>query len=217
MTSEFERRLQDIYRENCEKLPPSLVTAISKTANVLNQSGITQTSIQVGDKVADFSFQSAWSDATSLNQLLESGPVIISFYRGFWCSYCRAELAEYQKVLPQLQLAGQNRTPPIKVHYLAICPQQIIDSQIDLAQHRYIIDNDLTIARQFGIVYQQPWEELDAFANMGFSVAHVNKMKRCELSLPAVFIINQKGIVTYRLVSTDYRMRQDPSELIDLI
>src|SRR5216684_4046815 len=40
------------------------------------------------------------------DELLERGPLVICFYRGDWCPYCRAMLAALQAALPRIAAAG---------------------------------------------------------------------------------------------------------------
>jgi peroxiredoxin len=35
-----------------------------------------------------------------LSQLLRSGPVVLSFFRGEWCSFCRIEMGRFDRGLP---------------------------------------------------------------------------------------------------------------------
>ena len=216
-TSNFHQRLKAIHQSNSENLPAHVVETFLQTEHILARSNILEQSVQMGEQAPNFDFNSSWCPQSSLKELLRTGPVIISFYRGFWCSSCREEMQEYQHLMPQLERLGHALTNGQTLHYLAISPQQLIDQPVNLAAHHYISDPNLNIAKQFGIAYEQPIGEQQVFSDMGFSVSAVNKMSKAELPLPAVFVINQQGKVVFRKVSLDYRDRQDPNELFDIL
>lgn len=215
-TSNFHQRLKAIHQKNRENMPTHVVDTFLQTEHILARSNILEQSIQLGQNAPNFHFKSKWCAQTTLSELLKTGPVIVSFYRGFWCSSCREEMQEYLRLMPQFERLGNALTDAQQIHYLAINPQQIIDQPVDLNEYHYISDPNLEIAKQFGIAYEQPIDEQRVFSEMGFSVSTVNKTSKAELPLPALFVIDQQGKVIFRKVSLDYRDRQDPNELFDV-
>jgi peroxiredoxin len=215
----FEQRLASIHRNNCEMMPTPQLAVIQKSAVLLKRSGIEQSSLQVGESVADFTFSNAFSSCssnqspkapTTLYQLLETAPVIINFFRGFWCTYCREELAEYQQVIPQLLHDKHS-------HYMAVSPQQIIGEEVDQAQCHLVIDDQLSIARAFGLVYTVPEAEQALFGQYGMSLPKMNNTLQWELPIPATYVINQQRQVQFRSVNADFRHRLDPNDLLTIL
>ena len=49
---------------------------------------------------------SAEGELLSLADFLVRGPVIVSFFRGEWCPFCRLMLAALTEALPQISAAG---------------------------------------------------------------------------------------------------------------
>jgi peroxiredoxin len=208
--SEFHQKLQDIYQKNRVKLPSGSNEILQQTTQNLADSDILPTSLKVGAYVADFELAAQWCNATSLHQLLETGPVVISFYRGLWCSYCRAEIEEYDKLMDQLV----NANPQYPVHYIAVTGQQVFNQEVDHRRYHLIVDKQLAIARQFGLVYELPWAEQELFKKLGLSLPEVNKTDRWELPLAGVYVINQKRQVQMCHLSADYKDRADPQDII---
>jgi len=57
------------------------------------QSGdLTEKSLQIGDKVPNFSLMNSLHSKIELGKLLENGTVSVAFFRGNWCPYCNLEL-----------------------------------------------------------------------------------------------------------------------------
>jgi thiol-disulfide isomerase/thioredoxin len=62
--------------------------------------------VSVDEAAPDFALPNAAGKSLVLKELLRSGPVILTFYRGGWCPYCNIQLRAYQSVLPQISALG---------------------------------------------------------------------------------------------------------------
>ena len=71
----------------------------------------------VGQRVPYFELPDQLDYPWSLSGQLETGPVVLVFYRGDWCSYCNGQLASYARRIEEFerrgaQLAGVSVDPP---------------------------------------------------------------------------------------------------------
>ncbi len=72
-------------REASRKRIPDDKLAIMDTAmDETMQSGITDSTLKVGDIAPDFTLPNAVGESFSLSEMLTEGPVVLSFYRGAW-------------------------------------------------------------------------------------------------------------------------------------
>src|ERR1700747_1431796 len=62
--------------------------------------------VTVDEIAPDFALLDAVGKSIVLKDLLGSGPVVLTFYRGGWCPYCNIQLRAYQSVLPQIRASG---------------------------------------------------------------------------------------------------------------
>ena len=62
--------------------------------------------IKLGDTAPDFALPDAAGKSVVLTDVLRSGPVVLTFYRGGWCPYCNIQLRAYQSVLPRISALG---------------------------------------------------------------------------------------------------------------
>jgi len=67
-----------------------------RAAAELFDAGTADRAKAVGYVAPVFSLPSATGETVTLSDLLEDGPVVLSFYRGSWCPYCNLELRALQ-------------------------------------------------------------------------------------------------------------------------
>src|SRR5688572_9558110 len=74
------------------KLPADRLAIMTKATEDLRASRLTDRIPKVGQKAKDFSLKNVDGQGRKLSALLRRGPVVLTFYRGGWCSYCNAQL-----------------------------------------------------------------------------------------------------------------------------
>src|SRR5215510_13529687 len=62
--------------------------------------------LRVGDEIPVFSLPNTSGVSVSSTVLLEAGPLIITFYRGIWCPYCRSDLMALMNATFEVQSRG---------------------------------------------------------------------------------------------------------------
>ena len=62
--------------------------------------------LRVGDEIPVFSLPNTNGVSVSSTVLLEPGPLIITFYRGIWCPYCRSDLMALMNASSEVQSRG---------------------------------------------------------------------------------------------------------------
>ncbi|MCP3902036.1 MAG: hypothetical protein GY715_00245 [Planctomycetes bacterium] len=83
MTS-LQTTLDDIRVAFEKKAPPEAVAIIHAAAEKLRASGLLERTKRVGDAMPSFELNDSEGDATRSDELLGSGPIVLSFFRGFW-------------------------------------------------------------------------------------------------------------------------------------
>ena len=73
--------------------------------------------LDVGQKITYFELPDQQDYPWSLSGQLETGPVVLIFYRGDWCPYCNGQLASYAREYEEFeergaQIAGISVDPP---------------------------------------------------------------------------------------------------------
>lgn len=167
--------------------------------------------LPVGSKAPTFSGKDQYGRTITLEQLQSKGPVILLFYRGYWCPYCNRQLKQLQDSLVLLK----NRNAQI----VAISPESAnhVSSTIDKtgADFSIISDVDNQIMRKFNVLYDVDAHTIGRLKAIGVDLTTVNASKSAVLPVPAVYIINQNGIITYAFFDTNYRNRPSVKTLLE--
>tara|TARA_R110000744_G_scaffold78514_2_gene154603 strand:+ start:7647 stop:8297 length:651 start_codon:yes stop_codon:yes gene_type:complete len=201
----------DAYNVQKEaKLPAEVLALMNTTNEELIAQHIRDNALQVGQKVENFSLVNHCGATVELSMLLANGPVIISFYRGAWCPYCNLELKALNDYLPQFKAKN--------AQLVAISPQ-LPDETLSTAQKNelefdVLSDASNIIASQFGLLFTLDERIQRLYTKFGIDFEQYYGDKSFKLPLPATYVINQSGIITYAFVSEDYTLRAEPEDVL---
>ncbi len=202
VNTQLTEKLAELRALNCEALPTPQLGVITRLTARLRRSGILGTCLRPGETVPDFMFAGASGEQTSLYQWLDAAPVVLNFFRGLWCAYCRTEIEAYNSIRSDLTGLG--------VRYLAISPHPLPAEFVGEPGFQMVFDANNTIARSFGLIYGLTSEEIALFQSWGVDPGGGN----CSLPLPATYLVDRDGSVFFRSVDVDYRARCCPGDLI---
>ena len=147
------------------------------------------------------------------DELLAQGPLVICFYRGDWCPYCRAMLAALQAAIPRIVAAGGRLvalTPDTGGRPLAIKRRQRLTYDI-------LCDVDYAVGLQFGVVFQVPEAYRRRLAADGIDLPERHGSGGWLIPMPATFVADRDGIVRYAFVDGDFTRRAEPDAIVDVL
>lgn len=190
--------------------PAEALSILENSVAAVGDSGIVGRAIGVGDQAPAFTLPDPTGDTVALTDLLTRGPVVVSFYRGGWCPFCNLELRALQAVLPELTAAGA----PL----VAISPQTPDESlttkeKAELDFH-VLSDGGSGTIRRYGLVYQVDDAAKEVLAGFGNDLLRINGTDTWELPVPATYVIDTAGTVTYAFADADYRRRAEPADIV---
>ncbi len=166
--------------------------------------------IGIGDQAPDFVRPDAHGKMLSLSDLLQSGPAVVTFYRGGWCPYCNLQLRAYQAILPEMAALG--------ARLVAISPQRpdgsLSTSETNELTFDVLSDVGNTAARLFGLVYALPEELRAALRSNNKALPDINGDESWELPVPATYVIGRDHRVTLAAIDVDYRNRLEPEAIL---
>jgi len=202
--------LANLAAQMADQLPQEVQTQMAAAAAELANSGLTDNSLTQGDRIPEFTLPNATGGQVTISELLASGPVVISFYRGGWCPYCNLELRALQQALPDIQAQGAT--------LVAISPQTPDNSLSTAEKHdlsfEVLSDVGNRVARQFGVVFTVPETLRPVYESLGVDLPAYNGDDSFELPVPATYVVNTDGTIAQAFVNADYKQRQDPEAIV---
>jgi peroxiredoxin len=147
----------------------------------------------INSKAADFKGKDQNGKEVVMKDLRKKGPVVILFYRGYWCPYCNKELKRFQDSLQLLTDKG--------AQVIAITPEgkEGVDSTIARTGISFpvISDADMKIAKDYGVSFRVEDRTVGRYKNAGIDLLKINEQKEAYLPVPAVYInipVLQRGL-----------------------
>ncbi|MFJ2713157.1 peroxiredoxin-like family protein [Pseudomonas sp. NPDC087346] len=193
--------------------PADIHPVMERATAELIASGAASRSLKVGDMAPLFTLKDADGVPQSSADLLASGPLVLSFYRGVWCPYCNLELQALQAFLPTVLENGAS--------LLAISPQIAANSRkaqrINELQFPILGDPRNDVAAAFGLRFQLPDYLIELYKNLRNDLPTFNDDPSWTLPMPARFVIGQDGVIRYAEVNPDYTQRPEPEAMLDAL
>ena len=191
-------------------LPQETQEMYRRALAALAESGIAERALGEGDTAPDFELPNPVGDPVRLSELLERGPVILSFYRGQWCPFCNLELQALQRALDDIKAAGAT--------LVAVSPNKPDVSLTTVEKHALtfpvLSDHGNHVAKQFNLVYEMTPENIENYRAKGRDIPTFNGTDKWELPIPATYVIDRDRTIRYAFVDTNHRVRAEPSEVV---
>ncbi len=211
--STLELDIAKLQQEMIPQLPEAALKTILTATEALVKSGIAQAALKVGDRFPAFELPSAGGEKLKSVDLLAEGSIIVSFYRGGWCPYCNLELNAYQRILPKIREAG--------ARLIAISPQlpDAVLNDMEKQQLAFDVLSDVgnKLAKQVGLVFALDKALQAVYQDFGFGLPSFNGDDSWTLPLPATYVVNPDGLITYAYVDADYSKRAEPQTVLEYL
>ena len=192
-------------------VPAERLAVIDRAIAELKNSKTAARALKKGDRAPTFALPDGDGRTWRSEDLLSHGPLVIVFYRGRWCAYCNAQLRALQEVHRQIAAAGAS--------LVAISPQTQKHSYMtrDMHKLRFPVLGDAgnQVARKFGLAYRVSPELQETYESIFTRLPGYNGDQNWELPLPATYIVQPDGIISYARVDPDWRHRPEPEEILN--
>jgi peroxiredoxin len=169
--------------------------------------------LAVDAKAPGFKAKNQNGEKINLKKEIKKGNVVLIFYRGQWCPYCNKQLKGLEDSLSLL--TAKNAT------LIAITPEkpENITKTIDKTKATYSIvyDKGLKIMKAYDVSFAVDDATIEKYKKYGIDFEKANGENGANLPVPAVYIINKEGKITYRFFDSDYSKRPSVSELLSYL
>ncbi len=160
--------------------------------------------LKVGTSAPDFKGVDQNGYSIELNSMLKTGPVVLIFYRGYWCPYCSRTLKSYAD---SINLVTDNGA-----WFIAVTPETTdgVAKTIDKTNLKFsvISDKEGKIMESFDVAFNVTTDyskKIRLFKRI--SIAENNGQTEARLPVPATYIIDKSGKIVYRHFDYDYKKR----------
>jgi peroxiredoxin len=189
---------------------PTLAAAYETVVDRLRRADSSANALKVGDPMPAFVLPNAEGRLVASDELLARGPLVVSFFRGDWCPYCRTMLETYEAALPAIAAAGGQ--------LVAISPDT--NAMPSATKHKYglsfevLSDPDSAVILQFGVMFRAPDAYREMLQSRGIDLADRHGNQGWFIPIPATFVVDRAGIVRYAFTDVDFTYRAEPDAIL---
>lgn len=164
----------------------------------------------INSKAPDFKLKDQNDEWISLKDLRKKGPVVVMFYRGYWCPFCNRQLKALQDSLQLIRDKGASLVALTEETSVGIDTTIIRTG----ATFPLLTDVDGKMAAAYQVAFKVDDRTVNRYKMAGIDLLKNNAQKEASLPVPAVYIVNKEGTVTYRYFDENYRKRVSVAEIL---
>lgn len=164
-----------------------------------------------GQTVENLCLEDADKNTVCTGELFAQKPTVLIVYRGGWCPYCNSQLNQIKAVEKGIQQLGYQ--------IIAVSP----DSNKNVAEQRQrenisyslLADTQLNLSKELGLAFFLDKKTEAMYRDrLGVPFIGLDGESRVALPVPAIYILDKKGMVHFNYVNPDYRVRLNEKLLL---
>jgi peroxiredoxin len=179
----------------------------------MRAAGAASGSPKVGDTLAGFALPDSRGRYVSSLDLLERGPLVLSFYRGGWCPYCVTEMTAWAEAAPAVRSLGAS--------FMAVTGEtggeaEALRRKLDI-DGEILVDVDHGLALELGLVVHVTDEVRKAYLDFGLDLSKRYGSDAWFIPVPATYVIDRQGVVRFAEADVDFRHRAEPEAVLSVL
>jgi peroxiredoxin len=198
------------FAETVKRERPEFAAAVDRLIQRLRQYGAGESAPHIGESMPPFVLPDDAGQMVSLDELLNRGPVAVTFHRGHWCPYCRININALVEAHRELFASGGQIVaimPDLQKFVAELKSESNVPFPIltDM-DNGYALSLNLTV--WVGAEVQKMMEgrrDLPTFQGNSSWM----------LPIPATFVVGSDGLIRARFIDPDYRNRMMISDMLD--
>jgi peroxiredoxin len=206
----YAQQRDELNQNMATQVPAELMRGFGAAAEQRDKDDFAARAPKLGDAAPSFSLPDQNGNPTHLSELLDSGPVVVIFYRGEWCPYCNLQLRAFQAHLDQIREHG--------AQLVAISPQTP-DHSLSMAEKnelgfRVLTDAGARVIERYGLLYEIDEQTRALMESVGTDLTAFNGETGWVLPANATFVIDTDGSVRYANVRGNWTERAEPVDVL---
>jgi peroxiredoxin len=198
-----------ILADTVKRERPEFAAAVDRLVQRLRQYGAGESAPQIGESMPPFILPDETGQMVSLEELLNRGPVAVTFHRGHWCPYCRVNINALVEAYRELSAGGGQIVAimPDRQKFVAELKSQsnVPFPMLTDMDNGYALSLNLTI-----------WvgAELKKIMEGRRDLPTFQGNSSWMLPIPATFVVGRDGLIRTRFIDPDYRNRMMISDML---
>jgi peroxiredoxin len=198
------------FADDVRRLSPEFAQVVDRMVDRLARADAGASAPSPSEPMPSFVLPDESGRLVSLAQLLEKGPVVISFLRGHWCPYCRLSADALAHIEPEIEAGGGQIvviTPEVQKY------TRTLKGDVR-AGFPILTDLDSGYALELGLAIKIDDEKRRAMTLSGWDISTFQDNDAWTLPIPATFVVGADGVVKARFVDPDYRKRMAIEDIL---
>jgi len=161
----------------------------------------------IGENIPDHILKATDGSDQSVSELFREKPTVLIIYRGGWCPFCNAHLADIQ--------GAQSEIVKLGYQIVAVSPDSpenllVTDEKQDL-QYSLFSDSEGTFMHALGIDFKAPERSMEKLLN------YSGGLNNGILPVPSVFVVDSDGKITFEYINPNYKIRISANLLLAVL
>jgi peroxiredoxin len=170
--------------------------------------------IKIGESAPKIEGIDQFDNAIDSDQILKENKILLLFYRGNWCPYCKKHLADLQKNLESLNKKG--------IYIIVVTPEKaekIQETTIKLkASFSIVHDVANKIMNDYKVAFEVNEQNVPKYlSSTQKKIQEYNEMYNNILPVPATYLIDRNKKVIYVHYDPNYSNRASFNEILDVL
>jgi peroxiredoxin len=195
------------YEANAE---PHVLDAVGRSVRTLAETRLIARAVKAGERAPLFRLRCRGGGFIDLSDLLDRGPVVISFFWGDWSSFCVLELRALAAALSEIKRLGAT--------LVALSPHARGNSSFPGSDGEppfpILRDRGCEIAGRYRIAVTVPQRFRAAYLAMGHPSSENTGSKAWVLPIPATYVLDNTGLVVLSYLDADHTTRLEPTDIL---
>lgn len=199
--------MEEAKQKNAEKEKLDKLGISMSDKNVLG-------GLSVGDMAPKFSGIDQNGKTIDLEELLKEGEVVVIFYRGYWCEICNKHLSTLQTQLSSITDKGAT-VVAITTESNEYAKKTSDKNELSFS---VISDSSLSILSDYKVLYEvSEFYQHAIHRHVKTPISEFNDSEDSFLPIPATYVIDKKGKISWVDYNINYRERASVEEITNAL
>ena len=180
--------------------------------SLVSTAQINKDHLNVGEKAPLIAGVDQFGKRINSATLLKEHKILLIFYRGNWCPYCRKHLKSLQENLEDLTKKGYA--------VLVVSPEKSEKTEETSdnlkAGFSIIHDTDNSIMNAYKVAFEVNEANVSSYYNFTKNKIATYNANNTSLPVPATYIIGQDGKIAFVHYDPDYKNRKSLKEILEM-